>query len=380
MNEFELFLAHNGKEAYKIALQEEPDVILIDVVMPEMNGIDAIKALRKLPAFKHTPIIVLTSVKDLQQAYDAGANDFVAKPFEMYELIIRIKHSLDLVKSYHQIKSQNEKIKEYTENIQLQRETIAYHVESKMDDLRYSSRIQNVILPIGENINTLFPHHFILNKPKNVVGGDFYWISKVDKKIIAILGDCTGHGVSGALLSIASITFINEIANQASIESAADFLNKLRTKVIDSLLQNRSNGEPNDGMDVAVCIFDMVDNKLNFAGANNPIYKINRLGQLEILKPDRMPVGIHSDFSQSFNNVYVDIEQGESFYLFSDGFADQFGGPNEQKFRYKRLQELLLQIYKKPMKEQKHILDQTISNWKDSRNQVDDILILGIRI
>ena len=360
-----LFYAKDGKEACEMANKLIPDLIIMDVLMPEMNGIDATKEIRKNNLTSDIPIIVLSATESLESAYKVEANDFISKPFNRYELLIKVRSALNLVQKIKEIKSQRDKVEKQKKDI--------------LDDIRYSKRIQKAIFPTDEFIAETIPEHFILNMPRNIVSGDFYWAGKLnDRKIIAV-GDCTGHGISGAFMTMVGIAFLNEILSEKIAKNANEILFELRKLVMKLLKQKGELGEAADGLDISLAIIDEKKNNIQFAGANNPFYIVSD-GELNIIKGDRMPIGIHLDFEKPFTNHNIDIHNGDMIYLFTDGYADQFGGPRNKKFRYKQFRDLLLEIYTMPLIKQKEKLSRTIVDWMGNNEQIDDILILGFKI
>jgi serine phosphatase RsbU (regulator of sigma subunit) len=244
--------------------------------------------------------------------------------------------------------------------------------------INYASRIQAALLPQKEVLNKTLPDHFILFLPRDIVSGDFYWASQTDQKIIFCAADCTGHGVPGAFMSMLGITFLDEIVNQRNVQAVNEILNNLRKEVIKALKQTGKEQEQKDGMDIALCKYDKESGKLEFAGAYNPIYFI-RNEELEEFKADRMPIGYLEDIPQSFQSQTIQIKKGDTVYLFSDGYADQFGGPDGKKYKYGTLKEFLLKIHKQPMSEQKTLLEKNFRSWKGNRDQIDDIILMGVR-
>lgn len=221
---------------------------------------------------------------------------------------------------------------------------------------------------------------FILFLPRDFVSGDFYWLGEKNGKIITVAADSTGHGVPGAFISMLGIAFLNNIIIAKGIVSAAEILNQLRSEVIFALKQKGQEGEQKDGMDIALHVIDLKAMKLEFAGANNPMIMI-RDNELIQVKADRMPIGIHERVNEPFTNHVIDLQKGDVFYTFSDGFQDQFGGPANKKFMIKRLKELFLEIHQKPMEEQRTILHRTFFEWISyDSEQIDDVIVTGIRI
>jgi serine phosphatase RsbU (regulator of sigma subunit)/CheY-like chemotaxis protein len=283
------------------------------------------------------------------------------------------------------LEEQNEQIKLQKSEIESQRDLANQQKKDITDSIEYAKRIQNALLPPLNFIKRNLPEHFILFKPRDIVSGDFYWMMNKDGKIIIAAADCTGHGVPGAFMSMLGTAFLNEIVTKI-VENkhiyslqANEILNQLRTYIIDSLHQTGAVNESKDGIDIAICIIDSEKQKLQYAGAHNPLYLI-RNKKLEVIKGDRMPVGIHKNAVESFKNHEFDIKENDLIYLFSDGYYDQIGGPRHRKFMSRNFQNLLFDIHEKPMNEQKEILKKTIEDWQGDYIQLDDILVIGIKL
>jgi phosphoserine phosphatase RsbU/P len=375
----QLLYAEDGSKACKLAIEALPDLIIMDVIMPEMNGIEAVKLLRANELTADIPILVLSATESLNKAYESGANDFISKPFHRFELLIKVRSGLNLVQKIKETKFQKEELAKKHLEVIKQRDEIARQSKDLIDDMMYSKRIQKAIFPTEEYMQKIIGEYFILNLPKNIVSGDFYWIGEMASEHIIAVGDCTGHGTSGAFMTLAGIAFLNQIVNLKSDIAANDILFQLRKLVMKLLKQKGEEGEAADGMDISMIILNKEKSRLQFCGANNPLYLI-RNGELIVYKGDRMPIGIHLQFEQSFTNQIINIQKGDMIYLFTDGYADQFGGDHNKKFRYKQFQELLIDINKKSLAEQNEILFRTMNDWKGKNEQVDDILILGFRI
>ncbi len=293
-----------------------------------------------------------------------------------------IEHQkIELEQRNEEIRAQRDEIESKNVLITEQRDIALKQKQEITDSIQYAQRIQEAVLPD----KTMFVHdisdYFILFKPKDIVSGDFYWMTKVENKLIVVAADCTGHGVPGAFMSMLGVTFLNEIVNKDRVLQANEILNKLRNKVIDSLHQK--DRETKDGMDIALTVIDPQKNELQYAGAYNSMYMISKRNtEKEIIKisADRMPIGIHIKMDKEFTNHIIQYNKGDVIYMFSDGYMDQFGGDNGRKLKSKRFQELLLAVHEKPMAEQKEMLDQFLAKWKGEREQLDDILIIGIKL
>jgi serine phosphatase RsbU (regulator of sigma subunit) len=267
------------------------------------------------------------------------------------------------------------KSKEHAETqIQEQQAQLRYQHLQITDSIAYASRLQYAILPT--NMETLLPQSFVLYKPKENVSGDFYWAEKINETVYFAAVDCTGHGVPGAMVSMVGNNGLNKCVNELGLSKPSEILNHLSDFVEQTF--SKSGQVVQDGMDIALCSLDIKAKTLNYAGANNPLYHISD-GNLNELKPDKQPIGKH-DNKKPYTNHTFDIKAGDCCYIFSDGFADQFGGPNGKKFKYKSFKQLLLDNHNKPMNEQKQILDKAFKQWKGQLEQVDDICIIGLKI
>jgi len=280
-----------------------------------------------------------------------------------------------------EILSQRDEL-EVQKNIAMQqRDEIAHHEQEIMDSIYYAKRIQTAIMPTMDTISAVLPEYFILFRPRDIVSGDFYYFKHVNHYAVMVAADCTGHGVPGAFMSMLGSAFINEIVvnNQDGV-STGHMLDLLRSSVIESLKQTGKVEEAKDGMDIAVCILDLETNHLQFSGAFNPMFLV-RNGVLEEYRADRMPVGIFDLGNVGFTTNNVDAQSGDIVYIFSDGYASQFGGKNGKKFMSSRFKKLLEEVSTEPMDKQKQLLDDKIDSWMGTEyNQVDDILVIGFKI
>jgi serine phosphatase RsbU (regulator of sigma subunit) len=255
--------------------------------------------------------------------------------------------------------------------------------KQKIDDsIHYANRIQTaVLIPRPEAVNHL-PEHFIFFKPREVVSGDFFWISDKGSKIFLAAVDCTGHGVPGAFMSMLAISYLNEIVSlipeNKDVILASDILNQLRSQVIFSLHQTGLRKESKDGMDISLIIWDRQTHMVQYAGAHNSLYHI-RDNKLSAIEADRMPISIHRLADRPFTNNEVTIEPGDQLYMFTDGYYDQAGGKDGRKFLSRNFKELLLANHKLSMQEQREKLNSTIEKWRGINPQRDDMLVVGLR-
>jgi tetratricopeptide (TPR) repeat protein len=246
------------------------------------------------------------------------------------------------------------------------------------DSIHYANRIQRAMITSDSYISQFLRNYFIVYQPKDIVSGDFYWAVNHTNKFYIAVADCTGHGVPGAFMSLLNISFLNENVIEKNIAQPNVVLNEQRKHIIKAL-NPIGNEDSKDGMDCVLAAFDFKALTLEYAAANNSFYII-RNGELIICAADKMPVGKSPNESTSFTNQKVQLQKNDSVYIFTDGYADQFGGPKGKKFKYKQLEEILLANCNLPVEAQKEILSERFNSWKGNLEQVDDVLIIGIKI
>ena len=280
------------------------------------------------------------------------------------EIASRKEIEEQLSKTLKTISSQKDKI-----------ELINTEINQSID---YAKKIQTSVLPDAGNLSDKIIESFVLFKPKDKVSGDFYWWTQVENHTIIAAADCTGHGVPGAFMSMLGISFLREIVNKEYITHTGVILRKLRKEIIKTLNQKGEENEQKDGMDIALVSIDHEERIIQFSGANNPLYLI-RNGELIEYKGDKMPIAIYERMDP-FKFEEIKLIEGDRFYLFSDGFADQFGGEKGKKYMYKRFKSLLLEIAHFSMEDQKKELDRNFNEWKGQNDQVDDVIVLGFKV
>ena len=270
------------------------------------------------------------------------------------------------------------KVVERTQEVWQQKEVIELKNKEITASLVYAKRIQSAILPDIKLIYKTLEQSFILYIPKDIVSGDFYGFAQKDGKVIIAAADCTGHGVSGAFMSMIGSSLLNQVINERNITQPSRILDSLNQEIITTLKQK--DGDTNDGMDVSICSFDLARNTVHFAGANRPLWLI-RNGELTVYRPDKYPIGgLQIKHEEQFSNQEIALQKNDTLYLFSDGYADQFGGDRNKKMMVKRFKNTILGIQDKTMAEQEVFLHSFFDHWKGSNEQVDDVLVIGIRI
>lgn len=290
---------------------------------------------------------------------------------------IKKESNIQLEAKNRQILHQKDEIQQQKEIAESQRDQIAYQKQHITDSIHYALRIQTALLPSLELFSEKVDH-FVLYKPRDIVSGDFYWVAEIGPRIMIISADCTGHGVPGAFMSMLGVSFLNEIILNKGIIQPDQVINHLREDIIHALKQKDSESEIKDGMDICVCLLDPEKRSLQFAGAFCPLWILSK-GELTEIKGDKMPVAIHETM-KPFTNHWIDLKQGDTFYIFSDGFVDQFGGPNQKKYLSKNFKVTLRDLQAKTMYDQGAELDRIFEEWRKDVEQIDDVTVIGVRV
>ncbi len=359
--------AINGESALDWTDRKKFDLILLDIMMPVMDGFVVCEQIKKNLLNHETPVIFLTAKVDTEsivKAFDLGAVDYIIKPFNQKELIARVKTQIE-------IKRGRDEIAGNMQEIEFKNKLIEHSIN-------YAHTIQTAVLKASQNGAEYFREQFCLILPKDIVSGDFYWFNKIGEKLYAGVFDCTGHGIPGAFMSILGVTLLNEIVTREKITEPNLILNRLRHKIIDALGQKGAVMEVKDGMDGSIISYDLTTKILLYSGAFNPMYLVRDNNIIEF-KGDRMPISFHDNISE-FTYQEINTRPNDLVYLFTDGFIDQFGGENEKKFLRKQFKQELLKIHKNPMAVQKEMLLITYNNWRGNGDQIDDITVIGLKL
>ena len=264
--------------------------------------------------------------------------------------------------------------------IEKQKEIVEVKNQEISDSINYAKRIQEAILPSRHTLSDSLEKGFVLFKPKDVVSGDFYWVETLNNKTYLAVADCTGHGVPGAMISVICSNALSKVLLEEKVTEPGEILDHTRTIIIEKL--KKSGESVNDGMDISLCAIDKVNNELKWAGANNPLWVISNSYndiKLKEIKADKQPIGIYEN-ATPFTSHTLSIHKGDTLYLFSDGFVDQFGGDKGKKYKVGKFREFILSIHHNPISEQKELLEKELENWMNDYEQVDDICIVGVRI
>ncbi len=405
---YQVHLGHSAEEGMELLRQYPIEVIITDQRMPEITGVEFLEKI--IPDYPDCIRMILTGFSDVEaiiQAINKGrVYRYITKPWDKQELKVTIdnaveafrlkKHNRQLVQELKEAnQSLEEKVRQRTAELQEKNQNIT-------DSIQYARRMQQAMLPTHEEMQSVLPDSFVFFRPRDMVSGDFYWLAEREAqpvfekrytqkgetsvlqgfsnaKIVLAAVDCTGHGVPGAMMSMMANNLLHEIVNEKGISQAATILNHLHEGIVKSLKQNQTDNK--DGLDIALCVVDREANTLEFAGAKNPLYFVQN-AHLETIPGHRSSVGgIWSGQSaRDYSSQLISIQPGDCFYIFSDGYQDQFGGEKKKKFMRKRFRELLFQIYQQPMEEQKAVLEKSLLAWQGALKQVDDILVIGFRV
>ncbi|HTL82923.1 MAG TPA: SpoIIE family protein phosphatase [Bacteroidia bacterium] len=373
---FNLHVADSENEYVAELDAHPPDIILSDHSLPAFNSIEALRIARKI--YHDIPFILVTGTvsEDFAvQCMKEGADDYILKssltrlPAAMANCLAKrqIKREKEMVESLHtRLKSAYEEIEQMNKDI--------------TDSINYAKLIQDAVLPEKNRLVELFRESFILYKPKDIISGDFYWFSEIDDKLVVITADCTGHGVPGALMSMIGSNILNEIVGQRRITSPAAILEQMNVALFKLLRKDKDNNRSNDGMDIGVCTIHKRVRKLQFAGAHMPLYYF-RERTLTVIKPDRIGIGgFHPFPDREFEQHEIQYDEGDTFYLCSDGYADQFGGKEGKRFQTRNFIDQLQEILDHDLSEQEDILEKKLKDWQGDLKQTDDILVMGIRL
>jgi len=286
-----------------------------------------------------------------------------------------------IAKKNMELEAQKEEIATQRDYAEEQRDQIQHQRDEIQSSISYAQRIQSAALTPEVVMTDMLNDYFVFNRPRSIVSGDFYWAAMGEPCIYFAVADCTGHGVPGAFLSMLGISSLNEIVKSLETSTAAEALDQLAYRVRDSLHQTDDAREDSsvDGMDIALCNLNPGAGILQFAGANNHLYLI-RKGEMEVIRADKQDISSKYVNPRPFTNHILDVQPGDVIYLFSDGFPDQFGGAKRKKYKYGKFRSFLLDIHQEPMSKQKELLAKELDQWMGDHEQIDDVLVLGVRI
>ncbi len=361
LSDYKRSVALNGEKALRIASgPNTPDLILLDVMMPGMDGFEVCRRLKQDEKTRDIPVIFITaknSVEDETQGLELGAVDFIPKPISPPVVLARVKNHL--------------RLKFYSSMLQSKNDELAERNLYITDSIRYAQKIQSAILPDPKMLEKNIKDGDLIFKPKDIVSGDFFWCAEVDGMIFVAVIDCTGHGVPGAFMSMIGNTLLNDIVKVKKVSDPGQILNLLDQGIILEL-NKEENQDTIDGMDIALCVIDRGNAKLNFAGAYRPLFHFNK-GELTEIKGTKKSIGDRKR-QLDFATASIDIDSSSVIYLFTDGLADQNNIEGE-KFGVQKLRDFIKENATLPVTEQKELLTDRINNFMLNEVQRDDITV-----
>ncbi|RLD53885.1 MAG: hypothetical protein DRJ01_18775, partial [Bacteroidetes bacterium] len=340
-------------------------------------------------------LLIFVFILGLYTFYKVRVKKLEQRQKELEQTVLERTHEIqeaneELNQQNEEIITQRDQIEEQRDMVVQQKEEIEEIHHEISESINYATRLQGAILPEEKTLDKYLSEHFVLFKPKDKVSGDFYWWSHIENHTVITAADSTGHGVPGAFMSMLGASFLREIVEKEFVTHTGVILRKLRKEIIKALKQTGEVGTQKDGMDMAIISINHETNVVQFSGANNPLYiltnrELTDLSPLEgfenfyEIKPDKMPIAIYEKMD-NFTAHEIQLEKGDVLYMFSDGYADQFGGAKGKKFKYKPFKRLLSENRDKPMKEQKELLDKAFESWRGDLEQIDDVVVLGVKI
>jgi serine phosphatase RsbU (regulator of sigma subunit) len=339
-----------------------------------------------LPPGKYTFNVIASNSEGLWNKEPATFHFIIKPPFYLswWFILLSLCAIVISIISYIKIREKNlirekiileEKVRERTAEVVQKSQIIEEKNRDITASIRYAERIQRAMLPRAEH----YAEIFVLYMPKDIVSGDFYWMYDNGDNLLIAAVDCTGHGVPGAFMSIIGHNSLNKVVREFGLTRPSDILNQLNTEVTKAIMQSQEKGI-NDGMDLTLISYNKKSRSVELAGAYNPLFQV-RNGEIIVHKTDRFPIGMHTlEQKKSFTNFQIDIQPGDMLYMASDGYADQFGSVEGKKFKTVNVKRILMEIWKLPVAEQKARLEREILEWKGELSQVDDIMLIGIRI
>ena len=366
--------ANSGKVALEMASKTAYDCIILDVQMPEMDGFEVAKKLSQREETKNIPIIFLSALgsdkEKVIQGIESGAIDFLGKPPDPSLLKAKLKLCINISKK---TKENNNVIR----NVKREHDVMKEYTSDVTASLRYAQNIQQAILPKAETIASHFKESFVLFQPKESIGGDFYFIKEINNNIVLVCGDCTGHGVPGAMMTMISVNIIRNIVENKLITSPELILKEITNEFRLAFQNEFSNISINDGLELAVCTFKKKENILQYSGAGRSLIKLSK-NTAQRIQAKAFGISGNSSENVDFTLNEFKILPGDRFYMYTDGVVDQFGGTSGKKFMSKRFMKLIENTSNLNLNKQSDLIKKAVNDWKGNEEQIDDILIMGI--
>lgn len=365
--------APSGKQALELMSQHQYDTVLLDIMMPQMSGLDVLRNAKQSESLKEVPFIMVSAKvqsTDVETAMELGAVDYIRKPVDEIELLARLKTVI-------KIRQQDVKLKLLYSQLQRKNQIITSSIEA-------AKKIQHAVFPTQADLEKYLPGSFIFFIPRDMVSGDFFWFTRLDNKTIVIEGDCTGHGVPGAFLSLIGSSLLDKIILQNRIFSPRRILEELNDDFVLSLNRNAGTEEEFifDGMDITVACIDTSNNEVTVAAAGQDMIIIDNSGAISHITGSLFSIGYEVEAMNgqktAFEEYRFALDSLSWLIMFSDGFIDQFGGPSDEKFMLRRFTQIFMDqaTFGNPNK----TLGAELEKWKMNQPQTDDILVVGLKL
>lgn len=370
--------AWRGEIALKLAKENHFDLIIMDWGLPGINGFETAQELRKYQKTMNIPIILVTgfsSQDKMIEAFNLGFFDYLKKPFDEYEFLARIKSCLMISGYYSALDEKNKEIDEKNRELEKQKKIIG-------DSINYARKITDSLLPDIKRLGEYCSDYFVSYKPKDIIGGDFYWFTQRDGLTFICVADATGHGVPGALISMMGLTLLNQIVQSEGVIEPSEIVNSLDEKINFTFSKGKSEEiDIYDGMDITIIRIDTVKKEIKCSGANQSAFFLTDDSVREI-QGDPYPVGgaLSLRRKESYSQVSISYRTGDMIYMLSDGYIDQIGGMSNTKFMRQPFVDMLKELFTMGTSEQKALIEKRFDEWKSQYRQIDDVLIIGVRL
>lgn len=374
-------LAMNGASALEILKRDHFDLILLDIMMPNMDGYETCTQIKKLEAHKDTPVIFISALNDTESivnGFEVGGVDYITKPFNKQEVLVRIKNHLRLISARKEIERVNSELNHNITALTEVHEALDKKNRDIHSSINYASNIISAVLPDKTRLRELLKDAFTLFRPKDVVGGDFYWMKQVGDSVYVCLGDCTGHGVPGAFLSLLAITSLNDLVIDLDDLSPANMVKELGVKFKKSF-ESVSLEKQYYDLDLGICEISLTNKTLRYSGVQFPLF-LCRNNEIELIRSNKYSLSHNTKKGLPVISNEIQLETDDVLYLSSDGFPDQPGGEKHAKIGRKRLKELMLQYHNDEPDAQEEAFLKFFDNWKGDKKQIDDISMLCFKI
>ncbi len=379
----------SGEEALEVIAEyldmhkQEPHLIISDQIMPSMTGDEVLAAInQEHPRAKKILLTGQADKHDLIKIINSTSlYRYIEKPWDKMDLNLTVREAIKAYEGDLIVENQQKELISLNKHLENKVKERTRQLEEKNNEIlagiRYAKKIQDGILPDFESLHHWFEDSFLLHRPLDLLSGDFFWCSRVDNKLVISVVDCTGHGVPGALMSIVGNDLLNDIIMLQGITDPGQILNLLNDGV-NRVLKQKDTGL-RDGMDMSLCVLDMESKQIHFSGAVNPLYYVKD-ENVHTLEANRWSIGDIRIANNHYETATLNMDEIDVLYMSTDGYFDQFGGDEDRKFSSRRFLQLIGENSSKPMLEQSSLLNSAIDNWKQEKNQIDDIMVLGIRL